>query len=414
MPRLTFKTRWWIAPTLGTAIVGASSLFSRSGIRDAVTGLPVRGVRLILPAQYIALSPLHRILDLICLLTVPQHIALLVSIAAIFALWRASKRRPADSTRFRREVVAAATFVLAIALIYALAITGPRPMAALAADDPDIVRVDFHSHTNVSGDARRSFDPIRNRNWHQDAGYDLTYVTDHRRFRGAREAAARNPRFAGDGFVALMGFEGRIGGVDVIVPGLTGADSAMIGVRQRLQLDTLASGREPVVIAAIPVRNVERIDTIAGIESAYVRAIEVADGSPRGLLQVERDGERLRAIARRHALLLVAGSNNHGWGRTAIAWNLIRVPEWRRLSPDSLGARIEDVLRRRDSAQLQVIERVRPSSGMNPLRLVGILPVAVWQLLTTLSATERLMWIGLAWLVALATLLSNRLLRTAE
>jgi predicted metal-dependent phosphoesterase TrpH len=395
-------------PAIVTILVAVSALFGRAGIRDVMTSQSVNGLRLVLPPEYVALSPLNRTLDLICLLSVPQHVALLLSVAALFAVWRAFRTGSADIRWLRREAVAAAALLLGAALIYAFAIAGPRPMAALAVDEVELVRVDLHSHTNVSGDARRSFDPMRNREWHTSAGYDLAYVTDHRRFRGARMAAAANPLRAGDGFVALMGFEGRIGGVDVVVPGMTPADSSMIGVRQRLHLDTLASGQEPVVIATIPVRNVERIDTIAGIEGAFVRAIEIVDGAPRGLLQQQKEGSRLRAIADQHRLLLVAGSNTHGWGRTAVAWNVIRVPGWRLLSPDSLGALIEDVLRRRDSGRIQVIERVRPWAGTNPVRLSVTLPVAMWQTLTILTQAERIVWILWAWLAGLLTLLRRR------
>lgn len=408
------KRRWWLPPGIVTLLVALSSVFATAGVRDAITGAPVTDARVHLPTQYVAFSPLHRTLDLICLLSVPQHIALLISTAVVFVIWRARRRRDPASKLVRNEIVAAVTFTGAVALIYLLAIAGPRPMAAFEVTDADVVRVDFHSHTNVSGDARGSFDPAKNRRWHRAAGYDVAYVTDHRRFRGARTAVEANPRFAGQGLVALMGFEGRIGGVDVVVPGMTGADSSMIGVRQRLHLDTLASGREPVVIAAIPVRNLERIDTIAGIDSAYVRAIEIVDGAPRGLLQEQRNGDRIREIARRHNLLLVAGSNNHGWGRTAAAWNLVRIPGWRLLTPDSLGNRIEDVLRRRDPANLRVVERVRPWAGTNPGLLVATLPVAAWQILTTLTPTERIVWIAIAWAVGLAIFIANKRLHTDD
>lgn len=354
-----------------------------------------------LPPGYVALSPLNRIFDLICLLSVPQHIALLISVVLLFALWRALRRSPLLQS-LRSEALAASALVVIILLIYGFAIAGPRPMAAIKVDDGEIVRVDFHSHTNASGDARRSFNPLRNREWHRAAGYDVSYVTDHRRFRGARAAVAVNSARAGDGFIALMGFEGRIGGVDVVVPGMTGADSSMIGIRQRLHLDTLTSGREPVVIATIPVRNIERIDTIAGIDSAYVRAVEIADGAPRALLQEQREGDRIREIARNHRLLLVAGSNSHGWGRTAVAWNLVRAPGWRLLSPDSLSAVLEDVLRARDSARIRVIERLRPYAETDPTLLLGTLPVGLWQMLTTLTPAERIAWIVWAWVLALA------------
>jgi hypothetical protein len=188
---------------------------------------------------------------------------------------------------------------------------------------------------------------------------------------------------------------------------MTVADSAMIGIRQRLDLDTLASGREPVVIAAIPVRNIERIDSIGSVDTAYVRAVELVDGAPRGLLQEQRYGVRLREIANSHNLLLVGGSNNHGWGRTAVVWNVIRVPGWKLLAPDSVGALLEQVLRSRDRQRLQLIERVRPWAGNQTLRLAATAPDALWASLTTLTPSERLAWDAWAWIIALLVYMSR-------
>ena len=38
-------------------------------------------------------------------------------------------------------------------------------------------------------------------------------------------------------------------------------------------------------------------------------------------------------------------SDNHGWGRTAPGWTLLRIPGWRGMTGDSLSRRIEEVLR---------------------------------------------------------------------
>ncbi len=407
MFRRKLTTGWWIPPAVATAVIAASALVAKAAVRDAVYGHPAPGVRFVVPVSYVVFSPLNRAFDLICLLSVPQHIALLAVIAMWIGIWRWLRARSGKPTSFRREALTLSVCIILLAIVYVGAIAGPRPMAAIAVDDADLIRVDFHSHSNVSGDARRSFSPAANREWHRAAGFDVTYITDHRRFRGAQAAAALNPARAGDGFVALSGFEGRFGGVDIIVPGMTVADSAMIGVRQRLDLDTLASGREPVVIAAVPVRNIERIDSIASVDTAYIRAVELVDGAPRGLLEEQRHGGRLRQIANSHNLLLVGGSNNHGWGRTAVVWNVVRVPGWRLLAPDSVGALLEQVLRSRDRERLQVIERVRPWAGNGALRLAATAPDALWVNLTTLTPSERLAWIAWAWIIALLVYMSR-------
>jgi hypothetical protein len=56
------------------------------------------------------------------------------------------------------------------------------------------------------------------------------------------------------------------------------------------------------------------------------------------MTQVKRDHDRIVRIADSLDLTLVAGSDNHGWGRTAPGWTLRRIPGmWRAYSPDSLA-----------------------------------------------------------------------------
>ena len=45
---------------------------------------------------------------------------------------------------------------------------------------PDVLRIDFHSHTQGSKDARRSYSTERNRAWHHAGGYDVAYRADYR------------------------------------------------------------------------------------------------------------------------------------------------------------------------------------------------------------------------------------------
>ena len=69
------RVRGWLLVAATAAILG-TALGRDSGIRDAATGEAVPGVSLILPAGYVALSPLSRALDALSLLSTSQHIAL--------------------------------------------------------------------------------------------------------------------------------------------------------------------------------------------------------------------------------------------------------------------------------------------------------------------------------------------------
>jgi hypothetical protein len=172
----------------------------------------------------------------------------------------------------------------------------------------------------------------------------------------------------------------------------------------------LAGPARPVGFAAIP-DDVLGVLTPAALDSApWLRGVEVADGAPRAIAQRDREGDAIAARAAAAGLLPLAATNHHGWGRTAVAWNLVRVPGWRGLTPAALGARIEDVLRRGDAASLRVVTRARPSvaegAAARPASLAATLPAVVWQAAAELPPAERAVW--LAWLWAPAALAVGR------
>jgi hypothetical protein len=272
-------------------------------------------------------------------------------------------------------------------------------MAALDVFDPQAVRVDFHSHTNASGDARKGFDPDANRKWHRDGGFDVAYVSDHRSFTGAETALGKNPQFARDGTVLLSAYEGRYRGLFMIDLGLTRGDSArLLDSRRWLRAGNFTSGRRPTTVVALPgpLGDVQR-DVRDGPPS--MAAIEIVDGSPKGFSQHDKDRKEIIARADLLNVALVAGSNNHGWGRVVPAWTVVNIPDWQNKSPDSLGANIERVLRDNPRQGVRVIERSRPS----PASFAGLIltvPAFALQTFTSLSLPERLAWILWIWAIS--------------
>ena len=96
-------------------------------------------------------------------------------------------------------------------------------------------------------------------------------------------------------------------------------------------------------------------------------------------------------------LTVVSGSNNHGWGRTAVAWNVAHIPGWRSMSPDSLGRAIEARLRSRDVNAVQVIKRKRFESVSNPYAAMGayaFMPLIFAVMAEPKSIAETLAWVG--------------------
>jgi hypothetical protein len=292
--------------------------------------------------------------------------------------------------------------VVVLLAIYVGVTIMPRPMAELDAG-ADIVAIDFHAHTRYSHDGRWNWEPEDVRRWHGSAGYDVAYVTDHRTFDGARAAWANNPPYAGATTVLLPGIEVVWRGEHVNV---LDADRFYRGLlnetlrdldENALRLASALPGNEPVLIETIP-GDVSKVVAAAGPGTAGVRAIEVVDGSPRGLGQSRRERQTIVHLADSTNLALVAGSDSHGWGHAAAAWTLMFIPQWRAMPPEQVAATISRALRGGGRASTRVAERYVANTESG-IALPLTVPLVTWGMFRTLDGDERVVW--LAWAAAM-------------
>jgi hypothetical protein len=155
--------------------------------------------------------------------------------------------------------------------------------------------------------------------------------------------------------------------------------------------------REAVLIETIP-EPLGWMSEIPSTQHMGLLAIEISDGAPRGIAQAHRDHALILQLAGYLGLTPLAGSNNHGWGRTAVAWNVMGIRGWRDLPPDSVGALIEVRLRSERAHAAAVVERRSPVVT-GPVSLAATLPGMLANLARTISLAERISWIAWAWLV---------------
>jgi hypothetical protein len=403
-PTVAWHRRIAWFPVGVTLLVILTALFAVSPVRDAVTLGEVGEARLSVSAGYTAIAPLSAVLDTITLLTVAQHIALLLWVILVYVAWRVS--RPRGATMPLREARNAAFLLGGILVTYAAVALLPRPMAALATSDDTVLSIDFHAHTKYSHDGRPGWTEDDVRNWHHAAGYDVAYITDHRSFEGAERGIASNPGQAGEGTMLLQGLEAFFRGEHVNVldagrrfKGITTPDLKDVD-EQSLSIAAVIPATTPVIIETLP-GNLARIPVTTTQGATGVAAIEIVDGSPRGLSQTRRERARIVRIADSLNLALVVGSDNHGWGRAAPGWTLMRIPGWRGMTTDSLSRRIEGVLGIGRREATRNVER-RIAGGSTPIALAFAAPAIVLRMLTTLSPDERVMWIVWVWAIALA------------
>lgn len=388
----------WIAIAL-TLLLVAGGIWSRAPLRDAATLGGVGEVTLGFPGSYYLLAPAWDILDQLTLLTIPQHIALLLTLIVLFVLWR--KLRRGSTTAGRELRVALACFAAFIA-VYVVGAVLKRPMAAISIEDPTVIAVDFHAHTKFSHDGRMGWTAEDVRDWHDGAGFTAAYVTDHRSVEGAAAGAQQDPPVAGEGTTLLPGIEVVWNGAHV---NLLSVESHYRGLTnptlrdvdpEALTLASMVRGGEPVVVQTIPddIAHMPPVATAPG--TAGIRAIEVIDGAPRGLLQSRRDRAKIVHLADSLDITLVAGSDNHGWGRTAPGWTLMRVPGWRGMTPDSLAEHIENTIRFGRRNGTRVVERVA-TPGTAPLEIALTAPLLAWNTVATLDAERRTAWLIWTW-----------------
>jgi hypothetical protein len=261
-----------------------------------------------------------------------------------------------------------------------------------------------HSHTAHSHDGRPGFDAEDNRAWHEGAGFDAVYVSDHRTWAGWREGVGSNPERAGQGTVLLPALEIALGSKYASALGEPWRyEPAMDG--NHLITDSLYAlvergGPRPTLVFTIP----EQLDSVprSTPDSIGFVAIEVSDASPRGLRQSRIDRPLILRMADSLDLAPVAATNNHGWGRTAAAWTLMPLQGWRELTPDQLNRAIEDRFHQGRRTATTVVERRSPWLGESPGALALTAPAVTWQMFGGMGTGERLSWLVWAWVLAIA------------
>ncbi|HXI98369.1 MAG TPA: hypothetical protein VNG73_05445 [Gemmatimonadaceae bacterium] len=400
------RYRW---PLVITASLVMTAVFSLSPLVDVNEHGAAARETLRTSLAYDIVAPFSNVLDALTLLTPAQDVATfgLCALAAL-GLWmrtRGRRRAGVVPCGLPRTALCFCGGAVAIAGIMLISI---RPMASLALADPDLLAVDFHSHTDASHDGRPGFDPERNRGWHASSGFNAVYLTDHRTFDGALDGLSRNPERAGDGTVLLPGVELRDGdqhpillGVDPKRMRITSPDWAGAAV------EADGGPAPPILLLSLP-GNIGRIP--AGETNGPVRiaGIEAIDGSPRGMAQSARDQDAIIALSDKHHLALVSASDNHGWGRTAPAWSVLRIPGWRDMTPSALDIAIRLTILRQGPRAVEVIARRTAPAPQNRLEMAAGGIVVALVMMRTMNVADRLSWAAWSWGLCFLSLRSAR------
>lgn len=400
------RSRLPLIPVTLTVAILAAQLVPAAPLTDPAGAALPSDLQLRVPPLYLVFGPLFTLWDGVSMLSMRRLYGLLVGLAVLYVVARAAlaiARRCARKAptrwwrRVGREVLILGLALVAFVTFVAVGALWHRPMLALAGVPADRIVTDFHSHSNASHDVDddwlRTLDAASTRRWHARAGFDATFLTDHNTVANLPPAGTPQPApaicpgtevSAWRAHIVLLGTRDSVhrsrynGSLDELLT-LIRASEARYGARS---------------VASIPEYERYHRDRLDTLIAAGLDGFEVVNAAPKAneISIARRDS--VIALARAADRFVVGVSDQHGWGATSMAWNLVAAPGWR---ADS--ARVCDaVLGALDAGfeAVQVVERhrVRPDAWW-PLWLT---PVAVvWESWRAMGWALVLSWLAWIW-----------------
>jgi len=365
-----------------------------SPVRDAATGAWAQGFSLQLPSLYVLFAPFCGVAVRLSLLSYHQAIVFLIYLTMILLFGLGLRRAGFGLLLFM-------FFLVWVSLI-------PHPMSYLVAQDPDVLLIDFHSHSAVSHDGRKSFSAASNMLWHREQGYDASFITDHNRIESSQRAKTiSRDEWRETGYRSLEGEEISLFRTHLVT----------LGVHERIDNRPYDSDAKKIpvfitdmhkkgvpVIASIPEYwwyhwDGSSLGTVADFIRWGIDGFEIINSAPKALDFPPAYRRHIVDLCRQHNLPMTGISDNHGWGYATAAWNAMRLSGWRQMDPDKLETAVLFALKIKRFEAVQVLERAR----YNPENLPELLaaPFAdaflYWRSLQPREAVSWVIWI---WIMA--------------
>ncbi|MDO8665203.1 MAG: hypothetical protein Q7J79_01225 [Gemmatimonadales bacterium] len=405
--------RGWRLPLLLSAAVLLAQLFHRALLVDVVSGSTPADVGLVYPLLHVIFAPLTLPADWLNGGSRHDIVGFVVWALLLFALARlvkpgakAPRREGAKWEPAVREAAAWALFVLVLSGFIAWAAFLPRPIPRLVVRSEDALAFDVHSHTTLSHDGRPGFGMAANAAWHERAGFDAAFVTDHNRHEAPTHRRTDAPREAAR---LLNGEELSLNGLHLIVLGNTreidnrgyNASWDSTGALIRRLAGGATTPYTPFLVASLPEywRNHWGAD-LGDLVRWGVGGFEIWTTSPRAMDFTPDARRSVIEQARFHRLTLFGATDMHGYGNAATVWNVTRLPSWQAMSDSVLTAALLATFRARgaDANQVIALSRWMPSSRLGQAVAV---PVNAALIIASASPPHAVALVGWIWLVVL-------------
>ena len=397
--------RRWRTPLALSGILLLAQLLHRSALHDVATGLPPVSVALKHPLTHLVFAPFTLVADWLNGGGTGDLAGFGAWAVVAFALARLFASGP---RRLLFELRAAAGFLVCFGVFIWWGARWTRPIPRLVAADSSLLIFDAHSHTSMSHDGRPGFGTAANAAWHQRAGFDAAFVTDHNTFGAARQwqhdAPGRPPRLLDGEELSLSGLHLIVLGNDSAlsnVPWTSSFDSTLALLRALRARPADSAGVAPLLVASLPEYWRYHWGADLGVlVAAGIEGFEVWTTSPKAMdIPPGRRGEVLDR-GRSLDLALVGATDMHGLGYAATVWNVIELPGWQELHDAALTRSLVAALRDRPG-ESRVIALRRRLAVRREAQMAGV-PLGLFEVLRTTSPFHRLSCLAWPWLLAAA------------
>lgn len=373
----------WIASAV---ILAGYFLGHPAGVFEITSGRFVGAVALDYPSVYVPFAPFFHAADHLTILSIHQHLALLVAFNLLLILSRPGVLKFIQFNLFYAGVLAAVILI-------------PRPMARLEVNDPDMLVYDAHSHTSHSWDANKAFTPEKNLLWHKRAGFHAAFITDHNVVSGSQEAQAVFERDR-NGAIPLFGEELSLQSCHLAIIGNTALiangpyDGSVEGIQKFM---TVMKSSRALVIASLPEYWKYHWERKEDFVKWGARGFEIANSVPQALDFPSSKRDEIINLCRKNKLVMTGVTDNHGWGSTCYVWNVARIPDWRRMNRRELEDTLLAHIKKDGDQANQVFVRVKAEPQDNKLWLALDPLLQAWQTARTLPPAHALSFLFWLW-----------------
>lgn len=242
----------------------------------------------------------------------------------------------------------------------------PLPKVKPLVNEKEVLVVDFHSHTLYSHDGLVS--PEENLSWHLATGFNGLAITDH----GEIEGTLITHKIAKEKYPQIFVIPGEEindnQGNKLLVLGLSEKISSPGSSTE--EIVKLAHQKGGTVIVA------HVWDKKGGDWDSLVKAgVDGFEVKGRTKQPLSRETERrLVDFCQKNGLVMIAGTNWHGWGQTNHLWTLVKLANGTKLSHEEKLKMILGLFREKKIASFQAIT-FSPFNSLNFWRLFSL---AVW------------------------------------